>query len=296
MDYSVLVNRIRARGITCLENEPMRRHTTFRIGGEVAVLALPKNEEELIWLCGLTEDPLILGNGSNLLVSDAPLQRLAIKTTELREMRAEKNRIFAGAGVQLARVASFAADHSLTGLEFAHGIPGTLGGAILMNAGAYGGEMVQVMRKTRYLDENLQICEAEGEAQGFAYRESIFSKRNCVILGGEMELSAGDPAEIRGKMDELMQKRKTSQPLDRPSAGSTFKRPKTGYAAALIDQAGLKGCSVGGAQVSEKHAGFVINTGGATFSDVLQLMAHIQKTVFEFSGVELTPEVRIIGG
>ena len=296
MNYSLLAKEIQARGIRCLEREPMSRHTSFRIGGEVAVLALPSTEAELRWLCGLTEAPLVFGNGSNLLVTDAPLARLAIKTTEMRDIHAEGSHIQAAAGALLSRVALFAADRGLEGLAFAHGIPGTLGGAILMNAGAYGGEMAQVAVKTRYLDEKLQLCQAFGTQQGFAYRESAFSKGNKVILGAELALQPGDPAAIRAQMEELMQQRRSSQPLDKPSAGSTFKRPRTGYAAALIDQAGLKGCRIGGAQVSEKHAGFVINTGSATCSDVLRLMEHIQKTVYEHSGVELTPEVRMIGG
>lgn len=296
MDFSLLAKQIEEKGIPCLRDEPMAKHCSFRIGGPAALMALPRTEAELVWLWGLTENPLVLGKGTNLLVTDKPLSRLVIQTSGLDGIQGQGNRIWAGAGASLARIALFALEQGLTGLEFAHGIPGSLGGALLMNAGAYGGEMAQVASMTRYLDEEGVLRQALGPDQGFAYRESAFSQKDCVILGGELSLQPGDKEKIRAQMEALMEKRRTSQPLDRPSAGSTFKRPAQGYAAALIDQAGLKGYAVGGAQVSEKHAGFVINRGGASFEDVLRLMAHIQKTVFDRSGVELTPEVRIIGG
>ncbi|MFR3956786.1 MAG: UDP-N-acetylmuramate dehydrogenase, partial [Oscillospiraceae bacterium] len=186
--------------------------------------------------------------------------------------------------------------YGLAGLEFSHGIPGSLGGAVSMNAGAYGGEMKDVVVSTRYLDHDLNLCEAEGAAHDFGYRHSVFSDTDCVVLGSTLALTPGDPAEIRARMLDLSERRRSRQPLDLPSAGSTFKRPAGGYAAALIDAAGLKGYAVGGAQVSEKHAGFVVNRGGATFDDVLRLMDHIRSEVLRTSGVELEPEVKIIRG
>ena len=181
------------------------------------------------------------------------------------------------------------------GLEFAHGIPGSLGGAVSMNAGAYGGEMKDVVVSTRYLDGELRLCEAYGSAHDFGYRHSAFSDTDCVLLGSTLALTPGDPADIQARMRDLSGRRRSSQPLDLPSAGSTFKRPVGGYAAALIDQAGLKGYTVGGAQVSEKHAGFVVNVGGATARDMLELMRQIEQRVFEQTGVQLEPEVRILG-
>ena len=196
----------------------------------------------------------------------------------------------------LSRLAVYAQQAGLAGLEFAHGIPGSLGGAVSMNAGAYGGEMKDVVVSTRYLDHDLNLCKAEGAAHDFGYRHSVFSDTDCVVLGSTLALTPGDPAEIRARMLDLSERRRSRQPLDLPSAGSTFKRPAGGYAAALIDAAGLKGYAVGGAQVSEKHAGFVVNRGGATFDDVLRLMDHIRSEVLRTSGVELEPEVKIIRG
>ena len=192
----------------------------------------------------------------------------------------------------LSRLASFAAARSLAGLEFAHGIPGTLGGAVSMNAGAYGGEMKDVVTSVTYLDEGLSVHETDDA--GFSYRHSRFSDTGCIVLGAEVSLHEDDPDAVRERMRSLAERRRSSQPLDMPSAGSTFKRPAGGYAAALIDEAGLKGCAVGGAQVSEKHAGFVVNRGGASFDDVLRLIEHIQNEVYRVSGIELEPEVKII--
>ncbi len=202
----------------------------------------------------------------------------------------------ADAGVLLSRLAVYAQQAGLAGLEFAHGIPGTLGGAVMMNAGAYGGEMKDVLSSVSFLDSDAELFRLPAGELGLGYRRSIFSDTGSIILDAEIRLTPGDRGEIGARMRELAQKRRASQPLDLPSAGSTFKRPAGGYAAALIDQAGLKGFAIGGAQVSEKHAGFVVNRGGATFEDVLRLMAHIEKTVFEKSGVRLEPEVRILKG
>jgi len=238
--------------------------------------------------------PILIGNGSNLLAADGPIDGVAIKTfdTVSQVQRTGDHSIYAPAGMLLSRAAVSARDLGLAGLAFAHGIPGTLGGAVYMNAGAYGGEMAQVVTRVRYLDEDLTEQTASGTDLAFAYRNSCFVGTDNLILGAEMTLTPGDPAEIGAEMDALAAKRKAGQPLEWPSGGSTFKRPQTGYAAALIEEAGLKGCTVGGAQVSEKHAGFVINRGGATCEDVLRLMAHVQETVARRTGVRLDPEVR----
>lgn len=285
-----------------LQDEPMSRHTTFRIGGPAKRMAFPSSREQLVLLMSFAKDyganPLVIGNGSNLLVPDEGLDRLVIDTSANlnRVERGSGNTVLADAGATLARTADLACKSGLTGLEFAHGIPGSLGGAVSMNAGAYGGEMKDVVVSTRYLDHDLNLCEAEGAAHDFGYRHSVFSDTDCVVLGSTLALTPGDPAEIRARMLDLSERRRSRQPLDLPSAGSTFKRPAGGYAAALIDAAGLKGYAVGGAQVSEKHAGFVVNRGGATFDDVLRLMDHIRSEVLRTSGVELEPEVKIIRG
>ncbi|MCL2842929.1 MAG: UDP-N-acetylmuramate dehydrogenase [Oscillospiraceae bacterium] len=288
-------------GIPFLEHEPLARHTSFRIGGPVRALVLPQSEAELVQATELLrhagEVPLIIGNGSNLLAVDTPIDRIAMKTYDgvSALKRLEGDTIYAASGTLLARVAVFAREQGLVGLEFAHGIPGTLGGAVYMNAGAYGGEMGQVVTCVHYLDTQQERQTAQGAELDFSYRHSPFCDNpDVLILGAELTLTPGDPAEIQAKMDELAAKRRTSQPLEFPSGGSTFKRPKTGYAAALIDEAGLKGYAIGGAQVSEKHAGFVINRGGATCDDVLRLMAHIQERVLQRTGVELEAEVKLV--
>lgn len=285
-----------------LQDEPMSRHTTFRIGGPAKRMAFPSSREQLVLLMSFAKNyganPLVIGNGSNLLVPDEGLDRLVIDTSANlnRVERGSGNTVLADAGATLARTADLACKSGLTGLEFAHGIPGSLGGAVSMNAGAYGGEMKDVVVSTRYLDHDLNLCEVVGAAHDFGYRHSVFSDTDCVVLGSTLALTPGDPAEIRARMLDLSERRRSRQPLDLPSAGSTFKRPAGGYAAALIDAAGLKGYAVGGAQVSEKHAGFVVNRGGATFDDVLRLMDHIRSEVLRTSGVELEPEVKIIRG
>jgi len=286
-------------GVEIKENEPLAKHCSFRIGGPAAAVLLPRSAEELAALCRFLrrrgEAPLLIGNGTNVLFPDEGLDRLVIKTCRnVGAVSVSGTRISAECGATLASVAAAARDAGLAGLEFAHGIPGSVGGGVVMNAGAYGGELKDVITQTDYLDENLELRTLRGAEHGFSYRHSVLSERGGVALRCVFELSAGDTAEITGKMQELMEKRRASQPLDMPSAGSTFKRPAGGFAAALIDEAGLKGFSVGGAQVSPKHAGFVVNTGGATCGDVLRLMEHIQTTVLARSGIELEPEVRVI--
>ena len=240
--------------------------------------------------------PLVIGNGTNLLFPDEGVDRLVVNTRDMSCVVLDaEGRVTAEAGVPLARAAVFAQKQGLTGLEFAHGIPGSVGGAVCMNAGAYGGEMQQVVHSATVLFPDDGVRTLRGEELRFSYRHSLLTDRpEAVVLRVVFQLTAGRPEEIRQKMEELMARRKTSQPLEYPSAGSTFKRPEGYFAAALIDQCGLKGMTVGGAQVSEKHAGFVINRGGATCADVTALMAVIQRRVWEEKGVRLEPEIKMI--
>lgn len=290
--------RFRCPELTILEGEPMSRHCSFRIGGACDAMLLPSSVEEVEAVCALLaaggEMPFLMGNGTNLLVTDAPLHRIVLRLGEAfsrivpigdRALRSES-------GATLSQLATRAAAQGLAGLEFAHGIPGTLGGAVSMNAGAYGGEMKDVVTGVIYLDEDLSLRETD--APGFSYRHSRFSDTGCIVLGASVRLTEDDADAIRERMRSLAERRRISQPLELPSAGSTFKRPAGGYAAALIDAAGLKGYSVGAAQVSEKHAGFVVNRGGASFDDVLRLIDHIRNEVLRTSGIELEPEVKII--
>ena len=281
------------------EHEPMARHTTFRIGGPVRLMALPRSEGEVLACLREAERAqvrlVVLGNGSNLLAADGEIPCFAVLLTGLDALeRTGEREIWAGAGVSLARLASFAAQEGLAGLEFAHGIPGTLGGGVLMNAGAYGGEMVQVVKEVAAAGRNGGVETVPAEQCGFSYRRSAFSDGERVILGAKFHLEPDDPAAIRGRMDDLARRRKEKQPLEYPSAGSMFKRPAGHFAAALIDQCGLKGLTVGGAQVSEKHAGFVINRGGATCADVLALVDQVKERVLQQTGVELEMEVRVL--
>lgn len=304
MDWTTLFDKRMAEelpAVKVLQDEPMSRHTSFRIGGPARRMACPASAEELTAVlalakeCGV-EETLVIGKGTNLLVADEGLDRLVIDTSAAMHGMTlhEDGRITADAGVSLVRLAEFACRNGLTGLEFAHGIPGTLGGAVCMNAGAYGGEMVQVIESvTALFPDGVRVLASE--ELDLRYRHSLFSDHpEAVVLSATVKLQAGEESVIRAKMQELMGRRKTTQPLEYPSAGSTFKRPTGYFAGTLIDQTGLKGLTVGGAQVSEKHAGFVINIGGATFADVTELVAKVQEAVFEAYGVRLEPEVRII--
>ena len=279
--------------------EPMARHTTFRIGGPARLMALPKTRDQAIAVVRAAAEreiaPFFMGNGSNLLVPDEGTERFVVKTADgLTGCSREGTEITADSGVTLAHLAVFAREQGLAGLEFAHGIPGTLGGAVTMNAGAYGGEMVQVVKRVTFLTEEGAVEDLDGAQCAFRFRHSVFSDERRLILGATLALAPDDPARIQARMEELMAKRKGKQPLEYPSAGSTFKRPEGYFAAALIDQCGLKGLTVGGAQVSEKHAGFVINRGGATCVDVLALVEQIKYRVREQTGVELELEVKIL--
>lgn len=281
------------------EEEPLAKHTSFRIGGPAEVMAFPHDVSELrVLLCMAQEmgiRPRILGAGTNVLAPDEGVRGLVICLRDTFMGLALKNemQVTAMAGMTLAQTAMFAARNGLSGLEFAHGIPGTVGGGIYMNAGAYGGELAQVAVRTEFMHMDGTSEIFEGTAQGFGYRASAFQSMEGVIVRAEFALERSSEEAVRAKIYELNEKRRASQPLELPSAGSTFKRPAGGYAAALIEQAGLKGFSVGGAAVSEKHAGFVVNRGGATAADVRMLIEQVRARVRDTAGIELKPEVRI---
>ena len=279
-------------------DEPLARHTSFRIGGPAKRMAFPRNTEQIVILTGFLQEmgirTAILGNGTNVLFPDEGVDATLISTGEMCAVeRIGDTELTADAGVSLARLATEAWKLGLTGLEFAHGIPGSLGGGVVMNAGAYDGALSDVLTEvTALFPDGVRTLKAE-ELQ-LSYRHSIFTEQpEAVLLRAKVRLQAGDSAAIKAKMDDLMARRKASQPLEYPSAGSTFKRPAGHFAGRLIEDAGLKGARVGGAEVSTKHAGFVINTGGATCADVLALIEKIQKPVFDATGVMLEPEVRI---
>ena len=281
------------------EQEPMSRHTTFRIGGPVRLMALPKTEKEaqavLKTAWELECPPFFLGNGSNLLVADAGYEGFVLKLARGMDQVQEVNRrLVAGSAMLLSQLAWAALGRGLAGLEFAHGIPGSLGGAVTMNAGAYGGEMAQVVTAVTCLTRRGELETVPADRCAFSYRHSAFSDGSRLILRVEFSLPQGDPEEIRAKIEDLARRRKEKQPLEWPSAGSMFKRPAGHFAAALIEQCGLKGLTVGGAQVSEKHAGFVINRGGATCADVLALVDQVKERVLQQTGVELEMEVRVL--
>ena len=279
--------------------EPMANHTSFRIGGGAEVMAFPKSVDELSRILKASAlldcKPAILGAGTNVLAPDAGIPGLVICLKDcLGGMeQVGENRIRVMAGVTMTRAAVFAANLALSGLEFAHGIPGTVGGGVYMNAGAYGGEICQVCKAVDVMDLNGEVRTLSAEDMRFSYRHSILEEEAGIVVAAEFELVPAPVDQIKGKMKELMGKRSASQPLDLPSAGSAFKRPVGGYAAALIDQAGLKGFCVGGAAISTKHAGFAVNLGGATAEDVKTLLGKVSDIVFEKSGIRLEPEVRI---
>ena len=279
--------------------EPMSKHTSFRIGGGAEVMAFPKTEEELAELLKTSAlldcNPAILGAGTNILAPDAGISGLVICLKDcldgMQQLTSHKIRVMAG--VTMSRAAVYAANLGLSGLEFAHGIPGTVGGGVYMNAGAYGGEICQVCESVRTMDRNGNIrCLSNAEMQ-FSYRHSLLEETGDIVLSADFVLVEGKNEDIKARMKELIGKRSASQPLDLPSAGSAFKRPVGGYAAALIDQAGLKGFTVGGAAISTKHAGFAVNLGGATAQDVKTLLQQVSDKVFETSGIRIEPEIRI---
>ena len=281
-------------------NEPMSRHTTFNIGGPADYLLFPSDMEQVAKIFVLLRDfdipHTVLGNGSNVLVLDKGIRGAVIKFhAPMSYKQCDGNKIVAGAGAYLKHVSQFAAENGLAGLEFACGIPGSLGGAVFMNAGAYGGEMKNVVTRVKTVAHNGNIITYEKDELDFGYRHSVFQHNGQAICEITMELAPGDREEIQAKMADFTQRRESKQPLEMPSAGSTFKRPQGYFAGTLIDETGLKGLQVGGAQISTKHAGFVVNSGNATAADVLSLIKEVQDRVYAKNGVRLFPEVRIIG-
>ena len=281
-------------------NEPMSHHTTFHIGGPCDFLATPSNEAELVALIKVAKEnnlPItFIGNGSNLLVRDKGIRGLVIKIAgAMADEKINGNELTFSAGISLALAARKAAKLSLSGMEFASGIPGTLGGAAYMNAGAYDGEMQNIIKSVRVLKANGNFVELSNKEMGFSYRKSIIQGSGDIITSVTLALNPGDENAINEKMDDFSTRRNAKQPLDKPSAGSTFKRPPGNFAGTLIDKTGLKGYTVGGAQVSEKHAGFVVNIGNATCKDVLTLIKDVQAKVFAAHGVKLETEVLLLG-
>ena len=279
--------------------EPMSKHTSFKIGGGAEVMVFPKSAEEVkqaLHAAAILETKArILGAGTNILAPDQGISGMVICLKDALDgiQQLDERTIRVMAGVTMTRAAVFAANLGLSGLEFAHGIPGTVGGGVYMNAGAYGGEICQVCSRVAVMDENGEITLRSNAEMEFSYRHSCLEDETGIVIYAEFTLTPAPAEEIKGKMQELMNKRKTSQPLDMPSAGSAFKRPTGGYAAALIDQTGLKGFQVGGAQISTKHAGFAVNAGGATAQDVLDLLQQVSDKVFDQTGIRLEPEVRL---
>ena len=278
----------------------MKNHTTFRIGGPADYFVTPKDEKEIaavIEICKKREIPYyIVGNGSNLLVGDKGYRGVVIQIFKtMNHIRVSENEIYAAAGSSLAQIASAALAAELTGFEFAAGIPGTIGGAVVMNAGAYGGEMKDILKDVEVLTPDGEIKILSLEELDLSYRHSCIFENDYIVLSVHLHLEQGDKTVIRNRMDELARARREKQPLEYPSAGSTFKRPAGYFAGALIQDAGLKGYTVGGAQVSEKHSGFVINRGGATAEEVLFLIKQVQKKVKSRFGVTMEPEVRMVG-
>lgn len=283
-----------------LLDEPLANHTTFRIGGPADYFVLPSSIAEITELLKLAQEyrisVTVLGNGSNVLVLDSGIRGLVLKFgSEMAYIRHEGHHVFAGAGALLRDVSRYAAEFGLSGMEFAVGIPGSIGGSVFMNAGAYEGEMSNIVVSVTAVCEDGSIQRFNKEELQFSYRHSVFHENHCTICEVELAFQNGEHTLIRSKMGDFTTKRETKQPLEVPSAGSTFKRPPGHFAGTLIEQTGLKGLSIGGAQVSPKHAGFIINAGGATAQDVLNLIKEVQRRVQEKHGIMLYPEVRTLG-
>ena len=300
MSFDKIYDYAKSIGCQAQRDIPMSKYTTFRIGGNAAVMLTPTTDEQLASIIKKCKEentkPFIIGNGSNMLISDKGLDTVVINMCRPNPKIELLNgdTVVCDAGATMSKVCNFALENGLTGLEFAFGIPGSAGGAAYMNAGAYGGEMKDVLVECRHIDRDGNFGSLKGDELGLGYRTSAYEHNGYIITTLVMKLSKGNKDEIRAKMQELLQRRKDKQPLEYPSAGSTFKRPEGFFAGALIEECGLKGYSVGGAQVSEKHAGFVINKGSATAKDVLDLIKYIQDKVFSEKGVMLEPEVRLI--
>ncbi len=280
-------------------NANMSEHIYFKVGGPVDVLLIPKTKEQVIETIKICNENkinyFVIGNGSNLLVKDGGIRGVVIKLTELNNIRVDNNKVIAETGVLLKDASKIALENKLTGLEFACGIPGSIGGAVFMNAGAYNGEIADVIECAQVLTEDGEVKTYTKDELELGYRTSRVMKEKAIVLEATFALNYGEYEKIKARVDDLTEKRESKQPLEYPSAGSTFKRPEGHFAGKLIQDAGLKGYSIGGAAVSEKHSGFVINKGGATAKDVLDLISHIQCEVKKQFGVDLHPEVRIIG-
>ncbi len=283
-----------------LVNEPMSKHTSFKIGGAADYFLTPESEEALKTAIKVAKDNnlpvFIMGNGSNLLVGDGGIRGVVISLCKkLKNIEINEEYLYAQCGALLSRVSAEALKAELEGFEFASGIPGTVGGGVYMNAGAYGPEIKDIVEKVRFMDSSGNIAEIKAEDCGFGYRKSIFAEKGYLVLGCTFRLKKGNAEQIREKINDYTNRRVTKQPIDKPSAGSVFKRPEGYFAGGLIEEAGLKGYSIGGAKVSEKHAGFIINTGNATARDVLDLIEHIQTVVYEKNGVKLETEIKFVG-
>lgn len=297
MDKQHLAMQLQECGCSVALDEPMSAHTSFRIGGpaDLFVSATSEQAAAVMTLCRQASVPLMLiGNGSNLLISDEGIRGVVLQLSP-EEIQLDEEYIAASAGVSLGKLCLSAHEHGLSGLEFAYGIPGSVGGGVYMNAGAYGGELADVLVDVTALDDNGKTVVLTKDELKLGYRHSLFMEQPLTVLKATFRLKADDPGAIRARMDDYLSRRKEKQPLEYPSGGSFFKRPPGHFAGALIEQCGLKGLAVGGAQVSEKHAGFIINRGDATCADVLQLCSLVQKKVLEVYGVQLEREVQYIG-
>jgi len=298
-DWSGIIKVCAKTGCAVKTNENLRDYTTFKIGGTADIIVFPNSAESFGEIVKIIKEYdinyMLLGNGSNVLICENHFDGMAVVTAQMNGVKIEGGHIGADCGVSLNKLAHLAKENSLSGLEFAYGIPGTLGGAVCMNAGAYGGQMSDIIDSSKYLNfETLETGTLNAEQHEFAYRESIYGKnRNLIMLSAVLKLNTGNIAEIESAMNKNMAARREKQPLEYPSAGSVFKRGTGYFASKIIEDCGLKGCSAGGAQVSEKHAGFIINKGGAKFSDVENLIEHIKTAVYEKTGIKLECEIKI---
>lgn len=280
--------------------EPMSKHTSFKIGGPADLFLMPETQEQLRQVLTVAKEhsiPIfVMGNGSNLLVGDKGIRGVVVSLyKKMNKIVPDGEKLYAGCGALMSTVASAALAAELEGFEFASGIPGTIGGGIYMNAGAYGFELKDIVESVEYMDSDGNISEISGSDCKFGYRKSIFAEKGYIVLGCTLNLKKGNKEQIRERINDFTKRRVSKQPIEKPSAGSVFKRPEGYFAGALIEEAGLKGFSIGGAQVSEKHAGFIINKGDAAAKDVLDLVEHIQKTVYEKNGLRLETEIKFVG-
>ena len=285
--------------IQFLENESLKKHTTFKVGGNADFIAMPQDKQQAVKLLKFVKENdikhYILGRGSNVIFRDNGFKGVVIKTANMQQIKyTDETTVFAGVGVPMNVLCKSLQEHSLEGLEFCYGIPGNVGGGLYMNAGAYGGEISNAVCKVEYIDENCEVKTINVKDCDFAYRHSVFQSKDWFITGCTFKLKKGDKEKILEFMEDIMQRRIDKQPLDKPSAGSSFKRPVGYFAAALIDECGLKGLTVGGAQVSEKHAGFIVNIGGATCADIVALADKVRQIVLEQRGVVLEKEMIIV--